>query len=210
MRGRTDRTDRGQTFTLEAFVAAILLLATVAFALQVVAVSANTADQGDVEIAAQHSGLAQGVLDEATANGSLESTVLYWNETREEFHHADDHEDGYYVARAPPTEFGDELGAMFDGRQVRYNVDLYFVTEDGGRAHQRLVESGTPSEDAVRVTETVVLFDNTTLVDDNESARTETLANVSADEDASFYAPDANPDSPVYNVVRVEVVLWRT
>lgn len=214
MNGRVDRTDRGQTFTLEAFFAAILLLAAVAFSLQVVAVSSNTADQADIEIGAQHTGLAHGVLDQAVADGTLQSTLVYWNETREEFHAADDEDDGFYIGRAPPTAFGNNTGAMFDDRQVRYNIDLYYTntTEDGEqvRERQRLVEMGTPSDDAVRVTQTITLYNETSLVDANESARNKTLGNVSTAENETFYAPDVNPESPVYNVVRVEVVLWRT
>ena len=214
MRGRTDRTDRGQTFTLEAFVAAILLLAAVAFAMQVVAVSSNTADQADIEVGAQHTGLAQGVLDQSADNGTLQSTLVYWDENGSAFHGADDLDEGFYIGRAPPTIFGNKTAEMFDDRQDRYNIDLYYTntTENGNqtRERQRLVEMGTPSDDAVRVTQTVVLYNDTTLVDENRSATDVTLADVTDDETAAFYAPDANPDSPVYNVVRVEVVLWRT
>lgn len=201
-------TDRGQTFTLEAFVAAILLLSTVAFALQVVSISSNTASAADAEIRSQHAGLAVGVLDQGAANGSLRRTTLYWDEVDERFYGASD--DGYYIGRAPPTAFGGALGAMFRGRQVRYNVDLYYRTAAGERARQRLVESGTADDDAVRVTETVTLYDGTKLVDANENERSLTLNEVAGNTSKTFYAPDARPDSRIYNVVRVEVVLWET
>lgn len=201
--------DRGQTFTLEAFVAAILLLATIAFALHVVTLSSNTASAGDTELRNQHAGLARGVLDQGTANGSLRTTLLYWDESKEQFYDADG-DDAYYIARAPNTTFGASLGAMFDDRQVRYNVNLYFQNETGARGHQRLIESGTPSDDAVRIVETVTLYNHTRLVDENETQRSVTLADVDENESRNFYAPDARPDSRVYNVIRVEVVLWRT
>lgn len=201
--------ERAQTFTLEAFVAAILLLATVAFVLQVVSISSNTASAGDTELRNQHIGLAGGVLDEGTADGSLRKTLLFWNESREQFYNPDTTE-GYYVSRSPPTTFGDSLQAMFDGRQVRYNVNLYFRTEDGDRRHQPLVDSGTPSDNAITVGSSVTLYDHTRLVDENETRRSVTLADVKNSSDVNFYAPDAKSESVVYNVVRVEVVLWQT
>lgn len=206
---------RAQTFTLEAFVAAILLLATVAFALQVVSISANTASPADSELGNQHAGLARGVLDEAVTDGNLSRTLRYWNQNTSAFHGADvDPEDGgHYISRLPQSDdapgFGRALGAPFDNRQVRYNVDLYYATADGGRGHQRLVESGTPSDGAVRVSETVTLYDETKLLDANGSRENVTLREVSQDSNRTFYAPDARPDGPLYNVIRVEVVLWK-
>lgn len=202
-------TERGQTFTLEAFVAAVLLLTTIAFALQAVSISSNTASAADSELRNQHAGLAVGVLDQGATNGSLRTTLLYWNESDERFYGTDG-DGGYYIVRGPPTAFGGALGSMFDDREVRYNVDLSFATASGERGQQRLVESGTADDDAVRLVETVTLYDHTALVDENETARSVTLADVANDTNSTFYAPDARPNSPIYTVVRVEVVLWET
>lgn len=200
--------ERAQVFTLEAFVAAILLLATVAFALQAVAVTPNTASAGETEIENHHRGIGEGVLDAAVENGSLRRTLLYWDQSAGQFHDADT--DGHYVSRlpAPPngTAFGASLQRRFGDRQVRYNVNLYYRDATGDRERQRLVESGTPGENAVRVGETVTLYDETALVAPNGTARETALTDVEAD----FYAPDVDGDGPLYNVVHVEVVLWRT
>lgn len=206
---------RGQTFTLEAFVAAILLLATVAFALQVVSISANTASPGDSELRNQQAGVARGILDEAVSSDNLSRTLRYWDQNASAFHGADvDPTDGgYYISRLPQHDaapgFGRALGEPFDDRQVRYNVDLYYATPDGGRGHQRLVNSGTPSDGAIRVVETVTLYDDTRLLDANNSAENATVQEVAVDSNRTFYAPDAQPDDPLYNVIRVEVVLWK-
>lgn len=205
--------DRGQTFTLEAFAAALLLIAAVAFALQAVTITSNTASGGDTELGNQHAGLAEGVLDEAVATGSLRTTLLYWNESSGQFYNADE-EEGYYVSEMPPppngTAFGDSLKRTFGDRQVRYNVDLHYRNETGDRRTQRLIESGTPNDDAVRVTETVTLYNDTRLLDENGDPGERSLADVEANVDEDFYAPDADEGSPLYNVIRVEVVLWKT
>lgn len=194
---------RAQAFSLEAFVASILLVVALAFALQAVAISSNTASAGDAELRGQHAGMARGVLDGAAENGNLETTLVYWNESGERFHGADG--EGSYVSRSPNTTFGRALQETLDDQQLRYNVDLYYRDADGQQASRRLVEYGTPSHDAVRVSETVTLYDETTLVAENESRRANaTLETVEGD----FYAPDAADDSPLYNVVHVEVVVW--
>lgn len=194
---------RAQAFSLEAFVASILLVATLAFALQAVAISPNTASTA--EIRGQHAGLAEGVVDGAVENGDLQATVVYWNESDERFHGADEDE-GVYLSENPNTTFGRTMETMLVDQQVRYNIDLHYRGTDGERETRRMVEYGTPSHDAVRVTETVTLYDQTQLVNETEHRRENaTLESVEGD----FYAPNVADDSPVYNVIRVEVIVWR-
>lgn len=203
--------DRAQTFTLEALIGAILLLAAVAFALQAVSISSNTASIADSELRGQQVGLAEGVLERNAANGNLTAAVLYWNESGQRFIDSPV-EEGYYVSPNNNTTFGgntslgSSLEAILDDPQIQYNVNLHYRGADGGQQSRILVTSGTPSTDAVRVTETVTLTDETRLVDRNEQPRHNvTLASV-ADE---FYAPNVAPDRNLYNVIRVEVVLWQ-
>ena len=196
---------RAQAFSLEAFVASILLVTSLAFALQAVAVSANTAGPAESELRGQHAGLAEGVVDGAVEDGGLRATVVYWNESGGRFHGATD--GGIYRAGAPNTTFGRALEGSLGSQRIRYNVDLYYRGENGTRESRTLVEHGTPTDDAVRVVETVTLYDDTALVAANESRRgNATLGAVESD----FYAPDAADDSRLYNVVRVEVIVWRT
>lgn len=196
---------RGQAFSLEAFVASVLLLATLTFALQAVAVSSNTASVADSELRGQHVGIAEGVLDGTVENESLAPTLLYWDNSTERFYGAD--EEGFYIAQSPNTTFGRTLDGSLSDQQIRYNINLHYRTTDGERESRRLIEYGTPGHNAVRVMETVTLYDDSRLVDQHEVPReSATLGTVEED----FYAPDAATDSRVYNVIRVEVVLWRT
>lgn len=195
--------DRAQTVTLEAVVASLLIIAAVAFALQAVAISSNTADVGDAETRAQHSGIAQGILDRAAENGQLRTTIVYWDEERQEFLGEPD-EDGFFRGTTPNTTFGAALESL-EQQHRTVNVRLTYLNETGELASQPLVESGTPPTDAIRVSRTVTLYEDTPLVDKNESARENaTLAVVEED----FFAPNAAPDDHIYNVIRVEVVIW--
>lgn len=215
-------TDRAQVFTLEAVIAAVLILGSVAFALQVVAVTANTPSTADEGIDAQHRGIVEGVLDGSIENESLHATLLYWNESAGAFHGTpaakSDNESGEgsgngpqpersYVAESPPTDFGDLLDQAFDDRQVRYNVALTYSSSAGDTDSKRLVSQGTPSDDAVRVAATVTLYEDDRLFDSSESPTNTTLGELDY-ENGEFYAPNADPDSSVYTVVRVEVVVW--
>jgi hypothetical protein len=64
---------------------------------------------------------------------------------------------------------------------------------------------GAPSENAVSVSRTVLLTD-TDVLRDASGAPTATTLTASN----TYFAPDAAPDSPTYNTVRVEVIAWRT
>lgn len=211
---------RGQTFTLEAFVAAIILLATLTFALQAVAISSDTASGGATELKEQQLGLAEGALDQAVQDGTLKQILLYWNESAEEFYGAND-EDGYYISRPPPLDDGNvtlddrfvtSLEGLFADRQVRYNIDLHYRGADNTRQTQRLVEFGTPNQQAVRVVETVTLYDNDTVLDRSGNSTGTRLVDLAEGSESgpAFYVPNAAADSQIYNVVRVEVVLWQS
>ena len=205
---RTDA-DRAQAHTLEALAAAAVLLASVGFALQVTAVTPLTASTSSQHIENQEGAVAAGVLAAAEENGTLRETVLYWNASGRQFWDADFH--GRYVNAGPPTAFGGTLDRAFLDRGIAVNVDLYFVQPDGDRRHRRLVHLGQPTEHAVTASRTVTLYDDDRLYRSNGSSVEpygKTLTQVAADPDEGFYAPDAAA-SGVYNVVEVEVTVWR-
>lgn len=194
-------TARAQAFTLEALMAAIVLVASLVFALGIAGVTPLSASTASEQVENQLDGTAAGLLDGAEANGTLRPTLLYWNGTAGGFHGASE---DHYVSRAPPTRFGEALQRTFGDRNVAYNVNVHYVSADGNRRKQALVVHGTPSDDAVRATTLVTLSDDDEVRGPTGEPTNETLAETSA-----FYAPDAAPDSPIYNVVVVEVVVWR-
>jgi hypothetical protein len=192
-------TARGQAYTLEAILAALVLIGSVAFALGATGVTPLSGTTASEEATDRLSGLVEGTLDAAAANGSLKPTVLYWNGSEERFHGADR---AHYVSRAPPTAFGRLLARTLGDRSVAFNVNVYYVTAGGNRTVQPLVSHGTPGDDAVRATRAVGLSD-----DDRVRAADGTAGPTLTDA-GGFYAPNAAPDGPVYNVVVVEVIAW--
>ena len=202
MRGKARRNDaRGQAHTLEAITAGLLLLSTVVFALQVTAVTPLTGSTSNQHIENQQAAMAEGVLDSATANGTLNPTLLAWNGSGEQFHGAT--EDGF-LNGGPPTPFGATLNGTFRSRGVATDVTVSFVRLDGRIIELPLVNMGAPSDNAAVATTTVTLYDDDRVHDADGNPTGPRLDGTDA-----FYAGDVSPDSPLYNVLRVEVVVWR-
>jgi len=190
---------RGQAHTLEAVAAGMLLLASVLFALQVTAVTPLTGSTSSQHIENQQEAIAEGLLATQAADGNLVPTLLYWNESEQAFHGASGK--GYRNA-GPPTAFGTALNQTLGDRNIAFDVNLYYVRANGDREQRQLVNLGEPSDHASTASRTVTLYDDDRVLDAQKNETT-TLENT------SYFAPDAAPDSRVYNVVDVEVVVWR-
>lgn len=193
--------NRAQVHTLEAVVGAFLLLASVTFAIQMTAVTPLSASTSSQHVENQLQASAQGVLADAVESGELEPALLYWNESTGQFHNTSTN--SYYTSKTPPNAFGETLRRAFDSRGIAYNVRLHYYGASGSRNDRRMVSRGAPSDNAVRATRTLLLVDDQTLLDKTKS---DTGTPIAGD---NYFAPDMAPDSPVYNVITVEVVAWR-
>jgi hypothetical protein len=193
--------DRGQVHTLEAIVAALLMVTSILFALQITAVTPLSASTSSQHIENQQQASVEGVLAAAAENGDLHRAALAWNGSSGRFFNTTDED--YYTSRAPPNAFGDRLDRAFGSQGIGYNVYVIYYTAGGGRRVQEMVYQGEPSDNAVRAGRTITVTDNTTLYD-HETNPTGTELDVT-----TFYAPDVSTDSPLYNTMRVEVVVWR-
>ena len=192
---------RGQAHTLEAFVAAVLIVGGLIFATQATAVTPLSANTSNQHIENQQRATIQGLLATSAESGALTEAVLYWNASAERFEGAPGDE-GY--ATAPPDDlaFGSALDETLSERRIAFNVDVRYAT-GGGTATEPMVRMGEPSDNAVTATETVGLYNSSTLT--GSDARTLSAVAESADE---FYAPNVH-DGRLYNVVEVEVTAWR-
>ena len=193
---------RAQAFTLEAVIASLVVLGGLLFTFQMAGVSALGTSTANPQVSTEISGITTGTMDAAAANGTVSPTLRYWDSGPGGFHGTGPDE-GYYVSQAPPTAFGALLERRLGAQNAAYNVALTYVTANGTVRERRLVRSGAPTDDAARAAVTVTLYDDDPILLANGTASNATLGN------GSFYAPDAAPSSPVYTVVRVEVVAWR-
>lgn len=199
---------RGQAHTLEAFVAAILLVSGLTFAIQATAVTPLSASTSNQHIENQQRAAATDVLETSVANGDLRETVLYWdpgNATADPRFAGTADGVSYYEGTVPPTALGDTLDRAFLDGRIAFNVGVRYDVGESS-AHQRLVFMGTPSDNAVTATRAITVANDTNLTAPGSENRT--LATVAADPDAAFYAPGVG-NGPTYNVLEVRVVVWR-
>jgi hypothetical protein len=196
-RRRTGPDDRAQAHTLEAFMAALLLMGSVVFALQVTAVTPLTASTSSQHIENQQVQVARGMLDSAAENGSLRTALLDWNDSTGAFLNAS--EQGYYVRGGQANNtFGAMLGRAFLDRGIAANVNVRYQTPDGDLRSRRMVYLGSPSDHAASVSRSVTLYD-----DDELDGGPTTL-----NDSTSYFVPDRGEGS-VHSVVHVEVVVWQ-
>ncbi len=192
--------DRGQVHTLEGVIAALLLVTSVVFALQMTAVTPLSASTSSQHIENQLQTSAQGVLAGAAAADELEPAILAWNHNQSRFHGTTS--ERFYVQKTPPNAFGDRLERAFGDRGIAYNVYLRYGV-GGGLQETRYVYRGAPSTNAVRASRTLLLTDTDTLYNQSMAPTNHTLNGT------ELYVPNVDQASPTYNVIRVEVVVWR-
>ena len=190
--------ERGQAYTLEAIIAAVLLISSLVFALQVTAVTPLSASTSNQHIEIQQRASAAGVLTAAQEAGALKEAVLFWNDTKGEFHGAQ--RMTFYTNTYPPNKFGHITERAFDGRGLAVNVLVY---HDANADPSRMVYRGEPSDNAVSASRTVTIYD------DDELTAPDTSDTASSAGSYSDVVPEDPNSNNVYNVVRVEVVVWR-
>jgi hypothetical protein len=197
--------DRGQAITLEAIVAGLILLSSVVFALQMTAVTPLSASTSSQHIENQLSASAEGLLAASVEDGSLERALLFYNETSSTFIGAT-YQD-YYAGSPPDNAFGDRLAWAFDRRGIAYNVYVTYDVGSVGR-ERRMIYRGQPSDNAVSAQTTVVLTDDAPLYHDPD---TDGVAEPQSgtDLETDYFMSDQSPTTALYNVVNVEVVVWR-
>ena len=196
--------DRAQAHTLEAFVAALILVAGLVFAAQATAVTPLSASTSNQHIENQHRALAQDLLSTTAEDGSLHAAVVYWEGEENGF--VGTHTDRRYYTETPTGAQHPLASALevFNDNHLAYNIDLTYRDGESGTEEIRMVEMGSPSDNAVAATRSVALYDSTGV-----SGGTNAGTTLDELDDGAFYAADVDPDSQLYNVVEVRIVVWR-
>ena len=200
--------DRGQAHTLEAFVAALLLVAGLIFATQATAVTPLSASTSNQHIENQEAIGAADALATTKERGDLKRGLLYWEGG--EFVNSSD--PGYYTGMVNATHpLYQPFDEAFDARRVAFNVDVYTV-EDGDRDRQRMVDMGEPSDNAATASVRLPLYTDDRLwaseeTGDGGSFTGPTLGDT--DEHDYFAPPDAGGSDVLYTVVEVRITAWQ-
>ncbi|MXV63995.1 hypothetical protein GS429_18390 [Natronorubrum sp. JWXQ-INN-674] len=204
-------TDRGQAYTLEGFISAMIVLMALLFAMQSVVITPTTGGLADRTVQSQIQQEAQDALVVAAMDdeGDLSEMIRYWDEDEDEFYNATESSTapGSYNATNNTelyNEFalGEILSDRFTERGLSYNVELVYQNESGEFDSENstyLVYQG--ESEAVVASYTVTLFETDDL---KAPASSETV-----DGADSYPVPRAtDSSSAVYNVVEVRIAVW--
>lgn len=203
--------DRAQAHTLEAFAAAILLVAGLTFALQATAVTPLSASTSNQHIENQQRAVAGDLLATSAENGDLEAALLYWDPENETF--VSSHPEFEYYTQAEGSrgfgnelgEFGETLNRTFHDRRIAANVEVRHGRSNENRT--RMVYMGSPSDNAVTASRTIALPDDANLTAPGYENRT--LRGLADETDSAFYVRSDTAAGAVYDHVEVRIVVWR-
>lgn len=198
--------DRGQAYSLEALIAAILLLSAILFAVNSVVITPTSGGTLGPDVQAEFKGEAQDALTTAEHGGELTYLALYFNESEENDGMAGDWEPGPGFQEWPEDEpfftFGDTLDHVFEERGQRYNVELAWHNESGVRHTEDVVFQGSPGDEVVVASKTVTLTDDMQITDPEGGAK-----RIGQAED-EYPIPNLETDDQFYNSVEVRVIVW--
>lgn len=221
------RGDRGQAYTLEGFVGAIVLLTAVLLIVQSVVVAPTAGGDVDRSVRAQLQAETKDALVVADAEGELSHLIRYWDPEGGGYYNrnVDENASGQYTgdrfanrsamngtaAEHHPFGFGELLEERFTQGARSYNVELVYQNRSGDGVETEsfyLVYQGSPDSGGVSASHTV------TLVDDQEltaPGTTETLREAENRSDTGgrpYPIPNVAEDERLYNVVEVRLVVW--
>lgn len=204
--------ERGQAFTLEGVVSALVVILGVLLALQSTVITPSTGGTVDEQTRTQLQQKANDILVITANNGSQDLAwyARYWDPDIRTFYGAKRPDIGYGVD-GPPGDFGELLTETFAEHGRRYNLILRYrgnnsPSESGT---QRMVYQGIPAEHAVVATYMITLYDDQTLTGPKATDRElwEYDTNASDNDDSYYPIPDVS-DGHVYNIVEVRLTVW--
>ena len=204
--------DRGQAFTLEGTVSALVVVIGVMFAMQSTVITPSSSGAIDSQTRTQLQQKANDILVITANNGSrdLSYYVRYWDPTERTFYGAIRPSIGYGV-NGPPGDFGEMLTMSFTEQGRHYNLIARYRGNESPNDSgvQRIVYQGAPGKNAVVATYTITLYDDNTLTGPKSTTRElEGYDTNASDNDDSFYPIPDVADGPVYNIVEVRLVVW--
>lgn len=220
--GWAETDERGVLWTLQAYLFLLILLGGV-----VIAAGTLPADQSPSTFTdLQHTQLDADVLSTASATGALSDAVLYWNASGERWIGARGgvSPTAYTTIRTHRAHpLWPVLETSLDGRQLGYNLQVTYRTvgdgNGGSSRTQRVVYQGPPGQDAVTVSDRLLLTDDSVPAEAIRSSDGDpctlgemgatTTAGTNGCDDVAYFAPDTAPGSGRYNVLKVRLTLWQ-
>lgn len=195
--------DRAIAWTLDALLMVAVMTGGVIYAI-------NTAPTGASEEAATNLAEAQlqsdagDVLLVANATGNLTASTVHWNASRGAWYNSD--KSGFYTTPPPKHPLQTPLADVLQQTGVAYDIAVVYQDAGYDTHTYRMFYQGTPGAHGVVASHTIILYDDTKL---DWPGHDTTLGAVNSSSSQTFYAPDAFPDGPKFNIVQVRVIAWQ-
>ncbi|WP_284007786.1 DUF7288 family protein [Haloarcula pelagica] len=193
---------RGQAYTLEGVLAAILVISATVFG--ITSIDTRAWEDGTREETRRLETRADDLLTVGKNTGALENAILCYNSGRTRIN-------GNNSSR--PAEFERMLNLTFDSRGEQYNIYFNYLNETGEQRVTELVSENSPAS-ANRPSTGAAVATRTVALTDNMSVRTNSPSNACGNAGprvkslSSFYIPDADNNTRLYNLVEVRLIVW--
>lgn len=211
------RDTRGQAYTIEGIIGAIVIASALVLGLQAVDIAPWTEDTTDRQTESLRV-QAQDVLDAAEDRDALRTAATCIDGDR----NATPHPAVAAGGAANDTErtvFGVLLNRTLDRNNFRYAVYLDYAnaTDPADVNTTALTPDRDPTRSSVAVTRQIVLFDSDPIMEfdadrgecvEVTSGENNTLRSRQGDPDRDVYVEDQNDSSELFAVVRIRVVAW--
>ncbi|MFC6718534.1 hypothetical protein ACFQGT_01040 [Natrialbaceae archaeon GCM10025810] len=185
--------DRGQAYTLEGFIGAIVVLLAVLFALQSVVIAPTTGGLADRSVQSQIQQETQDALVVTEQDENLTEMIEEMDD--DEAFDEENRSDPYYDD-TEDFEKNTTLGKILESEDRSYNVELYYRDNESDDYLETSVvrqsgSAGPPSSSAVSASYVVTMFGD------------------EGDFDSLPQHPNHDDsDDPVYTLVEVRVIVW--
>lgn len=200
----SNRSTRGQAYTLEGVVAAGLLIGALVVVTQSAALTPLSASNTDYQIQYQQQLHATDILDTSKESGALREALLYYDASNGTFVGSPETQTHYTT---PPidTRFGEILTKVFINRQTAVNVDIHWIGQTGTENTVTYIDMGEPSDTAITATQSIAL----TKDDKVTTPSGVTLGEVARNESLEYAVTEGIKTDHMYRTVKVEITVWR-
>ncbi len=205
--------ERGQAYTLEGIIGAMILLTAVLMALNSAVLLPSTSGTIDRGVQSDVGQQASDVLRIADEDGNLSSTLRCWDTSGDgRFNGSSGAEGAYRNGGEINNSLGTMLTETFSERYSSYTMKAVYRPEEGENSveggEQPVIEQGNALRKSITVSHTVTLYEDQTLTSScTDDSDPPTLREA---HDENYPVPPATSDSnPIYNVVEVRLtIIW--
>lgn len=191
--------DTGQMHTLEAVMAAIIMVSVVVFAVQATSLTPLTSSTANTHIETQLQTMGYDIMDsldhsEYGHESRLKTDLLNWSGNVYIWNGSS------YVAKSNQSkQLNSSTSKMLENilvkRGIAHNIHFIYIEDDGERIRSPYIYNGEPSDNAVIVSRKIVISNPD--ISDISKFSSKTGIN------------DFNNSTDFYNIVDIQLTLWR-